>query len=287
MADSSLVTRVSEIFEKSLKNGFLTFIPSVEERIRVNKINYQIRCIPSLKKKPTNISNDSAPKKKFNPFLPYDENLYVQKTPNNLHNVLLNKFSVIKYHILLTTVDFQSQLDPLNIHDLESMWWTLNSINKGDYKELAFFNCGADSGASQPHKHLQVLIMDKDDKEMPPVNNIIIEEGQNFEKGKIFKISQFKLNHGCILFPDNEVVTPENLLKYYNNLLSIVPTGSSYNFLCTLKWMLVVPRKNETYSERISINSLGYAGMVLVKAKEDIDLIKEVGVETILNSLGY
>jgi len=58
-----------------------------------------------LKKKPTNnTSSNQDTKKKFNPFLPYDENLYIQKTPNNLHNVLLNKFSVIKYHILLTTV---------------------------------------------------------------------------------------------------------------------------------------------------------------------------------------
>ncbi|ORX82838.1 hypothetical protein BCR32DRAFT_292394 [Anaeromyces robustus] len=288
MADSSLVTKVSNIFEKSLNNGFLTFISSVEERIRINKINYQIRCIPSLKKKQNNLDKgQEVPKKKFNPFLPYDENLFVQKTPNNFHNILLNKFSVIKYHILLTTVDFQSQLDPLNAHDLESMWWTLNSIEKGNYKELAFFNCGADSGASQPHKHLQILAIDKGVEDMPPVNDIIIEEGQKFEKGKIFKISQYKLNHGCILFPKDERITPENLLNYYNDLLSIVPSGSSYNFLCTLDWMLVVPRSKETYNERISINSLGFAGMVLVKSNEDIDLIKEVGVENIINSLGY
>jgi len=51
--------------------------------------------------------------------------------------------------------------------------------------------------------------------------------------------------------------------------------------------MLVVPRSKETYNERVSVNSLGYAGMVLVKSTEDIDLIKNDGVETILNSLGY
>jgi len=39
---------------------------------------------------------------------------------------------------------------------------------------------------SQPHKHLQVLAIDKGVKDMPPVNNIIIEEGQNFEKGIIY-----------------------------------------------------------------------------------------------------
>jgi len=178
-------------------------------------------------------------------------------------------------------------LDPLNANDLESMWWTLNSIEKSNYRELAFFNCGADSGASQPHKHLQVLAMNKDDKDMPPVNDIIIKEGQNFERGKVFKISQYKLNHGCILFPEDKVLTPEDLLNYYNTLLNIVPSGSSYNFICTLKWMLVVPRSKETYNERVSVNSLGYAGMILVKSKEDIDLIKEVGAESILNSLGY
>jgi len=39
MTDSSLITKVGEVFEKSLNNGFLTFIPSVEERIKINKIN--------------------------------------------------------------------------------------------------------------------------------------------------------------------------------------------------------------------------------------------------------
>ena len=77
------------------------------------------------------------------------------------------------------------------------------------------------------------------------------------------------------------------MLNYYNSLLSIVPSGSSYNFICTLKWMLVVPRNKETYNERVSVNSLGFAGMVLVKSTEDIDLIKNDGIEVILNSLGY
>ncbi|ORX55967.1 ATP adenylyltransferase [Piromyces finnis] len=284
MADSSLITKVAEVFEKALSSEFLTFIPSVEERLQINKINYQIRCLPSLKKKPT--QKDTS-KSKFNPFLPYDENLYIQKTPNNLHNVLLNKFSVIKYHILLTTVDFQSQQDPLNIHDLESMLWTLNSIKKDNYTELAFFNCGTNSGASQPHKHLQILAIDKDIKDMPPVNRIIIEEGQTIEKGKIFQISQYKLKHGCVLFPEDKKITAEDLLNYYNSLLNIVPSNSSYNFICTTKWMLIVPRSKETYNERISVNSLGFAGMVLVKSMEDSELIKKDGIETILNSLGY
>jgi len=39
MADSSLIPKVTEVFEKSLSNGFLSFIPSVEERIKINKIN--------------------------------------------------------------------------------------------------------------------------------------------------------------------------------------------------------------------------------------------------------
>lgn len=279
--------RVADVFEKSLKDGFLTFISSVEERHLIKKINYQITCIPSLAKKPVNLnSNTEQPKlEKPNPFLPYDENLYICKTPSNHHNILLNKFSVIKYHILLTTVDFQSQLDPLNINDLNSMWWTLNEIKKGGYNELAFFNCGENSGASQPHKHLQVIAMNKEKQDMPPVNNIIMEEGQSVGRGKIFKISQYDFIHGCILFPED--IDTKDLLKYYQELLNLVPEKSSYNFLCTSRWMLVVPRKAETYKEKISINSLGLAGMVLVKAKEDIELIKNDGIENILSSLGY
>jgi len=42
MADSSLIPKVVEVFDKALTNGFLTFIPSAEERLQINKINVYI-----------------------------------------------------------------------------------------------------------------------------------------------------------------------------------------------------------------------------------------------------
>lgn len=72
----------------------------------------------------------------------------------------------------------------------------------------------------------------------------------------------------------------------------IVRTSSlSYNFLMTETYIHVVPRTAESYvapnGNKISINSLGFAGMVLVKKPEDLETIKRVGVLNVLKDLGF
>jgi len=67
---------------------------------------------------------------------------------------------------------------------------------------------------------------------------------------------------------------------------SISFKGLSYNFLMTKKWALMVPRRNESY-HHISINSLGFAGTILVKREEDLELVKNVGVLNILKEVAY
>ena len=58
----------------------------------------------------------------------------------------------------------------------------------------------------------------------------------------------------------------------------------SYNFLITSTWMMIVPRISEEY-EQISINSLGFAGMILVKREEDLEFVKKAGILHILESV--
>ena len=54
-----------------------------------------------------------------NPFLPYDEALWVGHLSES-HTLLLNKFNLVEHHVLVVTRDFQSQDDPLNAADLHN-----------------------------------------------------------------------------------------------------------------------------------------------------------------------
>lgn len=41
------------------------------------------------------------------------------------HTLLLNKFNVVAYHVLVVTKQFEHQTDPLNLQDLEATWQTV------------------------------------------------------------------------------------------------------------------------------------------------------------------
>lgn len=68
-------------------------------------------------------------------------------------------------------------------------------------------------------------------------------------------------------------------------------SNMSYNVIMTENYLQVVPRTAESYiasnGNKISVNSLGFAGMVLVKRQEDLDILKRIGVLNILKDLGY
>jgi ATP adenylyltransferase len=70
------------------------------------------------------------------------------------------------------------------------------------------------------------------------------------------------------------------------------PTGGpSYNVILTLEHLHLVPRKHETYTlretgEKISINSMGFAGMLLVRNVAELEAVKREGVASILRGVG-
>lgn len=59
-----------------------------------------------------------------NPFLPYDEQLWVQHL-SDTHTLLLNKFNLVAHHVLVVTRAFESQDDRLNERDLSATWHVL------------------------------------------------------------------------------------------------------------------------------------------------------------------
>jgi sulfate adenylyltransferase (ADP) / ATP adenylyltransferase len=70
------------------------------------------------------------------------------------------------------------------------------------------------------------------------------------------------------------------------------PVGSpSYNVIITLEYMHVIPRRQDDYvleetGERLNVNALGFAGMLLVKSEQEVEAVKRESIGKILRSVG-
>ena len=88
---------------------------------------------------------------KRNPFIPWDTRLQILPI-NDKHTLILNKYPVQIGHMLLITNCWKPQNGWLNEDDFEAI---LNVDN--DTTGLWFFNSSKEAGASQPHRHFQLL----------------------------------------------------------------------------------------------------------------------------------
>ncbi|MEI6359500.1 MAG: ATP adenylyltransferase, partial [Synechococcus sp. ELA619] len=86
-----------------------------------------------------------------NPFLPWDRELAVAPLGAS-HLLLLNKYPVQAGHVLVIPQQWQPQHGWLGPAD----WGAVAEVD-GDTGGLWFFNSSPAAGASQPHRHLQLL----------------------------------------------------------------------------------------------------------------------------------
>ncbi|RIA88439.1 HIT-like domain-containing protein [Glomus cerebriforme] len=294
--------KVTETYDRALRRGELYFVKSTIVNVTENDIEFEIRFAPSLAKRPTAEQTDeNHMKHKVDPFAPYNQDLFVQEYGN--HIVLLNKFCVVPNHLLVVTKEFEEQTDSLNQEDLAALWYCMMQFK--NQQIIAFYNCGNHSGSSQPHKHMQVVPLPSDDRFTPPINAIIYKY-QNKKPGEIFNFQELPYFHYVTLLDPQQLcghhghshkeTVSQYLTENYLALIDAMVEGMraspltegfhplSYNFLITHTWMMVVPRLSEKY-EQISVNSLGFAGMLLVKNEEELDFVKNVGILRILEGV--
>lgn len=77
---------------------------------------------------------------------------------------MLNKFAIVPEHFLLITRAFKQQTHLLGADDLAAAHACIRAYHEHEGKGqdlFVFFNSGEHSGASQPHRHLQLLPVDK------------------------------------------------------------------------------------------------------------------------------
>ena len=275
LVPGTLLPLAVERTRQALQRGALRPIETVSERIEQGGVNFVVRMASGLWRKETASAG--------NPFLPYDEALFVADM-SDTHVCLLNKFNVIGHHLLMVTRRFEGQELPLTRDDFSVLLTALREVDG-----LAFYNSGVVAGASQPHRHLQLVTLPMVPEGGLPVGPLI-----RGALGCDGPSSGLPFRHAVARLPERwweENATAE-IHGCYARLLATagVTEGAppdpseplpAYNLLATREWMLLVPRSRERW-QGISINALGFAGSLFVRDPRQLEAIRAAGPMTAL-----
>ena len=272
--------------------GAIHTIPTYSELVEQGGVSFLIRIVSHLVRKAQAKADQQrsslAAQATQNPFLPYDPDLFVTDI-SDTHVCLLNKFNVLEHHILMVTRFFQEQEALLTLSDFEALLLCLR-----EYEGLGFYNSGEAAGASQRHKHLQMVPLPLT-AEIPqvPIESLLRTARFEAARGVVHNLPFLhvitRMNPQWI---DSSGEGAQDMLQQYLDMLRSVglsgpETGGDtmrprpYNLLVTRQWMFLVPRSRECF-EGISVNALGFAGGFLVRDEEQSNLLKKFGPMTAL-----
>ncbi|CAI5711068.1 unnamed protein product [Peronospora destructor] len=205
------------------------------------------------------------------------------------HNLVLNKFSIVDEHVVLATVEFAPQEQPLKAADFRAMWTATKGLDA-----FAFFNCGYESGASQPHKHMQLMtyssIKEITGLDMPPLLQFIDHKLREYPISETVWLPELPFCHflhrldlpndidsekatANIVVIYNKVLNQMNSTKYPNTPAQAGPSSATlplpvaYNMLLTSSYLFIIPRKAQRFNG-IEVNSIGFIGSFFVRNNE-------------------
>jgi ATP adenylyltransferase len=267
---SSLRHRIVARSQRAADRGALVTIPTTTRTVIDGGIPFIVH-VSALQE--SKARAEAEPGRRSNPFLPPDPDLFIDELPPD-HLGVLNKFNVLRHHLLIVTRRFEAQEEPLNQRDLAALAICMNQVDG-----LGFYNGGRVAGASQAHKHLQLVPVPLGDRPDPTPLDAVIRG--NRVAGDPGTIDELGFRHVLIPLAGGHLTgdRAEELLDHYRSAcraLELDAPGRPYNLLLTRRWMLVVPRSREFW-RGVSVNALGFAGSLLVRNDEELSELEALG----------
>jgi ATP adenylyltransferase len=278
-----LLQAIDQTTQQALACGALQPIDTTQVVIRQAGVDFLVRSVSSLNRKHQAGKKDQAKGPDFNPFLPPEPELTVADVSDS-HLAILNKFNVIDRHLLIITRHFEHQERLLTRADFLALWRCLQ-----EFDGLGFYNGGRVAGASQRHKHLQMvplpLALNIEGTPMDVLWSEVPETGEPLSLPGLPFSHRF-LRLSALPLTDLQA-SADYSLNAYRRMLDLVGItavqrddgeyqSTPYNLLMTRRWMLLVPRTAESY-EGISINSLGFVGSLFVPGPADQETVERLG----------
>ena len=277
MKSESIWSKALGISRKALNSGALIPLNTIKYKSSEEFCDFELRFLKS-----------SIPKylieygPKLNPFTPWDSRLQIQAI-NDKHTLILNKYPVQLGHMLLITNKWEPQNGWLNEDDFEAI---LNVDN--DTTGLWFFNSSKESGASQPHRHFQLLPRHYNESICPRYEWFCSLLNNTMD-------TRSEISHCISIRPrnKNKDSISNDLFNLYKSMVNEMNIGEidlinkplkPYNLLITSNWIALITRKTER-SNGFSINALGFAGYFLGTKRSDVDTLIKFGPERILKDV--
>ncbi len=280
----SLAGSIAAVSAKALASGAMLPILTNFDFVEDRGVRFFVRVLANLQRKDADrVAREklAAAGRPANPFLPYEQELFVADV-SETHVAILNKFNVVDRHLLIVTREFEDQRALLTPHDFEAWWRCLI-----EYESLGFYNGGAEAGASQSHKHLQLVPLPLAPRgPAVPIEPLFPRPSGTAGLGTIPGFD-FLHSFAALDTAACERDAARKAFERYASMLEQVgmhpPSGRGadlqsgpYCLLATRAWLLLVPRSREFF-DSISINSLGFAGALLVRDEEQLRTLREAG----------
>ncbi|KAL2862065.1 ATP adenylyltransferase-domain-containing protein [Aspergillus pseudodeflectus] len=328
----NLPALVAKRFAAAKDAGHLTFSQTHLAILHTGGIPFQLRYCPALANKPTGKPkpDESRTGRRFDPFENPSPELLIAHIPkeNPTHFLVLNKFPVIPNHFILATKDWQEQTDILEKEDLAAAyacvkaWKDENQTSSTRPRRLfAFFNSGEESGASQPHRHLQFLpieaIAEADNSgSWRPLIDAVSSRPDSSDS-EFRRITEVPVANFALPLPSDS--SAESLHRTYLTLYKAAavaagvprsaaqatsgPAVVSYNLAMTESTMMICPRRStsahisvddatrEDVAEAgiVELNGTVLAGTLMVKAEAEWDELRRTpdSLARVLEAIGY
>jgi len=303
-SESPLWNKICSTYRLAQEKGAASLTSTSTETLEDQGFRYILKIASNLKDKPKPRKAKGTMQTR-NPFLPPDPDLFVSQLSTGQHSCVLNKFNLVAHHCIIITDDFHPQEEPLNASDFEACWEVLCCMPNGG---LVYFNCGENSGASQPHKHIQCipLPLAYDDDGIPlesPFHLKFHQGAAHAKKGEIFSVHGIPFMHAAFGIDQYFLNKQgqnwfEYIEKRYGDCMDYLerklekgarawtPRSDSYNMLMTREYFVVIPRSCEDNSG-VGCNAMGYAGSFFLSSKDEIEQVKRLGPSYVLQTLGF
>lgn len=286
-----LRARAAEVSARALESGALLPLGTTTFTVPDGGLPFRVHLLDRMTHKVRR--TDDLRATGSNPFLPPEAELVVGELGPD-HLAVLNKFPVVAEHILIITRHFEHQQSPLTVADFAATALCLAEIDG-----LVFYNGGADAGASQAHKHLQIIPLPL--ANWPPTPAEIAEAhldpaltGGRFPLEPAWRAARgegptrsphLPFNHALMRVPEG--ATGAALHRAFVACCAAVGLeGPSpvYNLLLTRSHLLLVPRVRER-TGGVALNALAFAGSLLVPHPALLEAIRLAGPLRILRGV--
>lgn len=287
----TLRSAIADRSRTALAQGALQPIATDVHTLVDQGVRFQVRVVSSLARRRRDAAalppREKQSGNRVNPFLPYEEALFVADV-SPTHLCLLNKYSVIDDHVLIVTRAFEPQESPLTLNDSLALWACM-----AEYDALAFYNSGPAAGASQPHKHLQLMPLPLGDGTALPIDPLLASAPA--ARAPVH-LDALPFTHAFVRLEclRSAAEAAGRALDLYREMLrftGLVGAGElpallpPYNLLVTREFMLLIPRSEASFAS-VPVNALGFAGSFFVADEALYPAIRRVGPLALLQRVG-